>query len=168
MSDKNSLRNFHHPKKNLAPPGDGSKLRNSFFLMAVSKKLSGRPEMKEGKRVRKIDARFTQDEYDMVLAMEREFGIRKTDLVRMRLLQDAHKIVVNGAELILELDRIGAELGRSGNNINQLARHANSLKLSGSLSPQVVTNFNRLLEGYIANQRLLEISLRKIIRLMGK
>jgi hypothetical protein len=136
--------------------------------MVVSKKLSGRPEMKEGKRIRKIDARFTQEEYDRVLAMEKEFGISKTELVRVRLLYDADKIVVNSAELMQELDRIGAELGRSGNNINQLAKHANTLRLTGSLHPQVIADFNGLMEGYIANQRLLETSLRHLIRLMGK
>ncbi|WPV02996.1 plasmid mobilization relaxosome protein MobC [Mucilaginibacter sp. cycad4] len=59
-------------------------------------------------------------------------------------------------------------MGRIGNNINQLARHANVLKLQGTLHPTVVKHFETLLDDYIKIQRQLEISLRKIIRLMGK
>lgn len=100
--------------------------------------------------------------------METEFGISKTELLRMRVLNDAHKIVINGAELLKVLDKAGAELGRSGNNINQLAKHANTLKLTGTVTPQVIAHFNQLMEDYIQIQRALEVSLRKIIRLMGK
>jgi hypothetical protein len=159
---------FLSDKKNLAPPGDLSKLRNSFFFMADLKKLQGRPKLKIGKRVRKLDVRFTEEEYKLILAMETEFGISKTELLRMRVLNDAQKIVVNGSELLKGLDHAGAELGRSGNNINQLAKRANTLKLTGTVPPQVIVHFNLLMEEYIRNQRALEISLRKIIRLMGK
>ena len=136
--------------------------------MADQKKLPGRPKLKNGKRVKKLDVRFTQEEYDLILTMENEFGISRTELLRMRVLNDANKIVVNGAELIKQLDKAGAELGRSGNNINQLAKHANTLKLKGDVHPQIVGSFNRLMEEYITIQRSLETSLRKIIRLMGK
>jgi hypothetical protein len=59
-------------------------------------------------------------------------------------------------------------MGRSGNNINQLARHANTLHLKGSLQPQVAVQFNDLLNQYINIQQALETALRKIIRQMGK
>ena len=136
--------------------------------MAEFKKLKGRPELKDGKRVKKLDVRFTQEEYNMILALERELGIGKTELVRMRVLNDAGKVVLNSGELIRSLDRIGAEMGRVGNNINQLAKHANAMRLAGSLPPQVVVQFNALLNDYIFIQRSLETSLRKIIRMMGK
>lgn len=136
--------------------------------MADQKKLLGRPKLKNGKRVKKLDVRFTQEEYDLIAAMENEFGISKTELLRMRVLNDAGRIIINGAELLKLLDKEGAELGRSRNNINQLARHANTLKLKGAVSQQVVISFNQLMEEYISIQRSLETSLRKIIRLMGK
>ena len=168
LSDKNSLRNFHLSKKNLALRGQWSKLRNSFFFMADPKKLQGRPKLKDGKRVKKLDVRFTQEEYDLITAMETEFGISKTELLRMRVLNDAGRLIVNGAELIRGLNSVGAELGRSGNNINQLAKHANTQRLTGQVTPQVTARFNHLMEEYIVVQRSLETSLRKIIRLMGK
>ncbi|SDP46488.1 mobilisation protein (MobC) [Mucilaginibacter sp. OK268] len=136
--------------------------------MAEFKKLNGRPKLKDGKRVKKLDTRFTQEEYNMLLALEKELGISKTELVRMRVLNDADKVVLNSADLISTLDKIGAEMGRAGNNINQLAKHANTMKLAGALPLQVAVQFNALLIDYISIQRLLETSLRKIIQMMGK
>jgi mobilization protein NikA len=136
--------------------------------MAEFKKLSGRPQLKGGKRSKKIDVRFTEDEYEDVVALEVELGISKTELVRMRVLQDAGKIVINSKELLKHLDSIGAEMGRVGNNINQLAKHANTMRLQGALPPSVATKFNDLLEAYIRVQQSLETALRKIIRAMGR
>lgn len=136
--------------------------------MGDFKKLNGRPKLKEGKRCKKIDARFTEAEYYLVIAMETELGISKTELVRMRLLNNAGNIVINSRELLKHLDNIGAEMGRSGNNINQLAKHANIMKLQGALSPSVAAKFNELLDAHIKIYQALEVSLRKIIRAMGK
>jgi hypothetical protein len=161
------LRNFHPSKKNLALRGI-VKTSQLVFLMAELEKQAGRPKMTSGKRTRKVDTRFTEEEYKSILAMEKEFGISKTDLVRIRLLDNAGKIVVNAKELISLLDAAGAELGRSGNNINQLAKHANTMRLKGSVPPAVAGQFNLLLEQYIENQRLLESALRKIILMLGR
>jgi len=135
--------------------------------MTFKRKTMGRPAKTENKRIKKIDARFTEDEYHIILEMERTLGTRKTDLVRNRLLQDAHLTVVNAKELIALLDGVGTELGRCGNNINQLAKYANTLNKYGRLSPVVIECFNLLFESYIGNQKALEIALRKIIRLLG-
>jgi hypothetical protein len=123
--------------------------------------------MKNGeKRTKKIDARFTEDEYKLVVEMEQTLGIRKTDLVRNGLLKNGRAVIINAKELIGHLDKAGAELGRSGNNINQLARYANMLVKREVLSPVVAERFNILLEQYLANQKDLETALRKIIRMM--
>ena len=135
--------------------------------MTFSRKVNGRPLKTEGKRTKKIDARFTEDEFKVVLELEKTLGISKTDLVRTRLLQDARLTVINAKELIALLDSIGTELGRCGNNINQLAKYANVLNKYGKLSPVVMERFNLLFEDYTENQKKLEISLRKIIRALG-
>ena len=136
--------------------------------MTASRKLKGRPILTEGKRTKKIDTRFTEDEYKTVLALEKALGIRKTDIVRNRVLQNAPGILVNAKEVIELLNTIGTELGRSGNNINQLARYANTLRKRNILSPVVIERFNMLFESYIRNQKELETVLRKIIRVMGR
>jgi len=144
-----------------------SKTRNSFSLMKEHTLKKGRPEKTEGKRTRKIDTRFTEEEFKAVLELEKTLGVRRTDLVRTRLLQDARLTIINAKELIGLLDGIGTELGRCGNNINQLAKYANILNKYGRLSPVVVERFNLLFEVYIENQKALEAALRNIIRALG-
>jgi hypothetical protein len=131
------------------------------------KKLNGRPKLKEGKRTKFINVRFTEDEYREVAQLEKELGISKTELIRMRVLSNAKNTVINARELIRNMDGVGAEMGRIGNNLNQLAKHANTLKLNGQLSPQTIQNFNDLFKEYILIQQSLEAALRKIIRAMG-
>ena len=135
--------------------------------MGNQKRLTGRPQLIEGKRSKRIIARFTELEYREVTELEQQLGVSKTDLIRMRVLSDAKKTVINSRELIHHLDKVGAELGRIGNNINQLAKHANVLRLKGGLNPAIISDFNELFEDYIKIQKMLEISFRKIIRAMG-
>lgn len=135
--------------------------------MGDLKKLNGRPKLKDGKRTKFINVRFTEDEYKTVGELEKELGVSKTELIRMRILTNSNQTVINAKELIKNLDDIGAELGRVGNNINQLARHANTLKLQNALNTQVAEKFNQLFEDYIQVQQLLETALRKILRSMG-
>lgn len=132
------------------------------------KNKGGRPRLASGKRSIKIVSRFTDDEYKQILALEQELGINRSQIIRTRVLHNAEMIVVNSKELIKHLDSIGAEMGRAGNNINQLARHANVIKLKGDLPPAIAEKFNNLLEGYVGMQGVLEMSLRKIIRMMAK
>jgi hypothetical protein len=153
--------------KSLLPFQGGFKKLATRFSMDDLKKLSGRPKLKEGKRTKFINVRFTEDEYKTVSDLEKELAISKTELIRMRILSDAKRTVINSKELIRNLDVIGAEMGRVGNNINQLAKHANTLKLQGALSPLVAEKFNQLFEDYIQVQQMLEVALRKIIRSMG-
>ncbi|RKR80600.1 mobilization protein MobC [Mucilaginibacter gracilis] len=131
-------------------------------------KLRGRPQKDSGKRAKKIDTRFTEEEYQLILDLEKELGISKTDLIRLRVLENARNVVVNAAALIGSLDIIGAELGRSGNNINQLARYANTLKKRGILSAVVIERFNLLFETYNRQHKEIIIVLRQVIRQMGK
>lgn len=135
--------------------------------MAELKKLTGRPKLKEGKRTKFINVRFTVDEYSEVTELEKELGISKTELIRVRILSDAKKTVINARTLIKYLDSVGAEMGRIGNNINQLAKHANTLNLQGATDPVIIEQFNQLFKEYIHSQQQLEVSLRKIIRAMG-
>jgi hypothetical protein len=119
---------------------------------------------KEHLRVKKIDARFTPDEYKIIEGLAAGLGLSKTDLVRRRLLENGPQIIVDAKAMLTELNRIGSELGRSGNNINQLARHANILKKKNSLPPGVIERFNTLFAGYLEQLRMLEVALRKILR----
>ncbi|ATP56239.1 plasmid mobilization relaxosome protein MobC [Pedobacter ginsengisoli] len=131
------------------------------------KLLKGRPSMKVGKRTRKIDVRFTEEEFALILEMEKILGLKRTDLIRTRVLQSS-KVIINAREFIVQLDQLGTELGRIGNNINQLARYANTLNKRSLLSPQIIERYNVLLAEFIKIEHQLEITLRKVIRSMTK
>ena len=129
-------------------------------------KKVGRPEMTSGKRTKIIKARLTEDEFKQVLTIEKALGVTRMDLIRTRVLYNSSKVLVNARELLKQLDAIGAEMGRAGNNINQLARHANVLNNQGLLTESVSREFNEVFRSYIANQQEMEKTIRHIIRLM--
>lgn len=141
---------------------------NVSFMEAKNHRSRGRPEMSEGKKSRKVDLRLTENEYESLLALEKSLGISKTEIIRLRVLKENSVLLLNAKELIVRLDALGSELGRSGNNINQLARYANVMNKRGSLSGQVAERFNVLLAGYIKSQLSLEVTMRKIIRMMSR
>nr|WP_068890412.1 plasmid mobilization relaxosome protein MobC [Pedobacter panaciterrae] len=130
------------------------------------KHLAGRPVMNSGQRIKKIDTRFTVEEFNMILDLEKTLGIRRTDLIRIRVLENSMGLVVNAKEVISRLDVLGADLGRIGNNMNQLAKYANTLNKRGVLSPQIIERYNMLLEDYLRIQKRLDAALRKVIRSM--
>lgn len=131
-------------------------------------RTKGRPQKTADKKTKKIDARFTEDEYSIICEMEKTLGLTKTELIRHRLLNDAGLLMVNAKELIVLLDKVGAEMGRCGNNINQLAKYANILRKRGIPSPVVIERFNILFTQYLKNQQALDASLRRVFRMTGE
>lgn len=132
--------------------------------MGEGKKRTGRPAASGEKRTRFVNVRFTDTEVQSLARLEQELGLSRTDYIRHRALEKIDVIMVNSRELMVLLDRIGTELGHSGNNINQLARHANTLKLKGQLDQNVVEIFNHLFVKYLQQQQDIERTLRKFLR----
>lgn len=122
--------------------------------------------MLTGKRIRLIKAKLTDEEFSKLLEIQKASGMNRMELIRRRVLGGGAVVAVNTVELLTALDTIGAELGRAGNNINQLARHANVLNRQGRLAPEVVSEFNRMFTDYIRTQRKLEKNFRQLLRAM--
>jgi phosphoenolpyruvate carboxylase len=123
----------------------------------------GRPPFEETRKKR-IECRFTEKEYQLIEEMEHVFSLSKANLIRSRVLESAEPLILNGLEFAKELRTIGTELGRAGNNINQLAKHANTLEKCGLLNESVVARFNVLIESYNVVQTDLIKTLRKVTR----
>ena len=136
--------------------------------MTTDLKKGGRPPLKEGKRTFKIDVRFNETEHQSVVELQKTLGISKTQLIRMRLLENNNAVVLNARQAMEGLDKVGAELGRSGNNINQLAKHANQLRKRNLVTPDILEHFNILFEEHLAIRKELETALRVMIRLLRK
>jgi uncharacterized phage infection (PIP) family protein YhgE len=107
--------------------------------------------------------RFTEQENAELLDLVAKLGTTVSDFLRSKALGIKNK-VINGANLIASLDKIGGDLGRAGNNINQLAKHANTLNKMGKVDESVMNRFNNLFEKYIIEKREIGVALRKFIR----
>ncbi|CDS94172.1 conserved hypothetical protein [Sphingobacterium sp. PM2-P1-29] len=114
----------------------------------------------------RFELRLSQLEREHFIALEKALGMNRSEIVRLRVLSQSSKVLVNAREVLGMLDLLGTELGRSGNNINQLARHANILNKQGRLTPADLGTLAILLSDYIEKQRLIEKELRSLMRLI--
>lgn len=117
-------------------------------------------------RTERFELRLTAQEKADFLGLEKKLGVSRSDIVRQRVLEKGIPKVIDAARMLDQLDAIGAELGRAGNNINQLARHANSFSKRGLLGPDIAHELNLRLMGYIDIQRKLERQIRSLLRKM--
>ena len=117
-------------------------------------------------RIRIIKARLTEEEFKQLLDMEKQLNLSRTEIIRSRVLYNSNTVLVNANDLLQVLTQVGTELGRAGNNINQLARHANVLNKQGLISELVIRDFNELFGNYIKSQQEIEKVFRQLIRLM--
>ncbi|MCX2429672.1 plasmid mobilization protein [Pedobacter sp. GR22-10] len=130
-------------------------------------RYKGRPPLVSGKRVKKIDVRFTHEEFELILQMEQSSGMKKADLIRRKLLREGERLLVDSKAVMNSIDGIGLELSKAGNNVNQLARYANILNKDGLLSAVVVDRFLLELRKYNKIKMELERLMRKLIRLLS-
>jgi len=75
----------------------------------MGRNKGGRPPLDEGKRVFKIDVRFTEAEYRQIGEMEQALGLKKTELVRKRVLGESLATVVNAKALLSALFSLNSD-----------------------------------------------------------
>ncbi|WP_324759076.1 plasmid mobilization relaxosome protein MobC [Sphingobacterium thalpophilum] len=132
----------------------------------MKKSKRNRKPVPSEQRNRRFELRLSEAERTQFLELEKALGLSRADIVRIRVLQHSKKMLVNTTEIMKLLDGIGTEIGRSGNNINQLAKHANTLGQQGMLHSTLIRDLAPLLTEYISLQRKLEQSIRQLIRLI--
>ena len=147
-----------HLQKHLAPLGS-NKPRNSVYLSigSIIIDIMAKREEKE-KREKRFELRLTQAEYDELLALEQTLQMDKSDIIRRRTFNNADAILITGRDFRLATDKIGAELGKIGSNVNQFARYANSLYNSNKVDPHVLGQFRNALQQYkIEQEKLISV-----------
>ena len=72
--------------------------------------------------------------------------------------------IINNVELIKRLDVIGQEIGRIGNNINQLAKYTNIQIKSGKVNTAVIIDFMEVMDKYMQERRALAKAYRAMVR----
>lgn len=119
-------------------------------------------------RTRRFEVRLTETEFSKLQSMESESGVSRTDIIRQHVFRYTAAPVSDRKEILRQLDVIGATIGRIGNNINQLARHANELRLTGKPPTPTIESFLPLFDAYIKSQRETEKLLRQLLRSLGR
>ncbi len=89
-------------------------------------------------------------ESKILLEQQNVLGYKNlSQYLRYKLLKDKKRMIyVNPVELIKQMDLYGVEMGRIGNNINQMSRHANQLSKEDELDVNVIEDFTRAIEEY--------------------
>ncbi|WP_443938821.1 plasmid mobilization protein [Pedobacter sp. MW01-1-1] len=136
--------------------------------MEKRKKQVGRPHIIKGKRSRKIDVRFSDEEFTFVQQLEKLLGLTKADIIRKKVLEVNPQLIFDARALLASLDQVGLELSRSGNNINQLARYANVLNRRRILSAVIINRYLLELEKHSSLMKSIETDIRKILRMVSK
>lgn len=80
---------------------------------------------KELSRSHHITLRLTDMEYELVMNRAKEAGISRSDYIRKQLLESAFVIKYEIVADIPELQKLTAEFGKIGNNLNQIAKYFN-------------------------------------------
>ena len=70
-------------------------------------------------------------------------------------------------ELLSKLDTLGTEIGRTGNNVNQIAKKAHLMVKEGILSKQLILEFNEVMAAYNENSKELARAYRKLLQNMS-
>lgn len=131
------------------------------------KHRGGRPKLPNNeKQATQINIRCSIEQYEKIKKTAKDSGLSVTDYLLKRALNN--KIVYNYNALIDELNAVGTEFSRAGNNINQLAKHANSLSKIGKLDKSLIDRLDLVLLDYTKKYDDIRVLLRGIRRELTK
>lgn len=131
----------------------------------MSRNKGGRPE-KETKKSERVEVRLTVNELQKLIDIEKETGTNRSILFILRVIENRDFLITK--DVIQELSKTGAEMGRVGNNINQLARHANTVFKTGPVPQQVIQDFEQLLANHIEIESKIYAIFKNMYRTMKK
>jgi len=131
----------------------------------MARNIGGRPKMLTGKRDRRIEIRLTEQELIILQRLENETHISRSYLFIKRILYQQDFFVTT--DVLKELASVGREIGRIGVNINQMAKHCNTLIKSQSLNPKIAEEFNKLMGEFLVEEKELNKLFRQMYRTMA-
>ena len=132
----------------------------------MSRNTGGRPKKLNGQKCKRIEIRLSDQELLILQGLEKETKISRSRLFVNRILNQQDFFVT--ADLIHVLASLGGEVGRIGNNINQLAKHCNTVVKHHQLPSGVVNEFNELMTIHLKNEQEMYKIFRQIYRVMKK
>lgn len=130
-------------------------------------KKNGRPELLEDEKSSQIvKFRCTKKEKETLITLSKEYNISLSEYLLKKGFDE--KLIPRRIELISKLSEINLEISRAGNNINQLAKHANRVKKEEGLEAEIFMNFTLLLNEYVKKIDGLNITIKSIYRELAK
>ena len=114
-------------------------------------------------RIRRIEIRLTQKEYDQLEKMVASFGRSVSGYIRAKLFR-GECATINAVEFLRLYKMQLYEMQKTGNNINQLAHYANICIKNGKLSETVIQEMNQRLGELTGIEIKLEDAMRRLSR----
>jgi hypothetical protein len=130
----------------------------------------GRRQLHQDQKRRiKLQMHVTKMEYEKLKDQFRSTGIRYlSDYLRLLILDKRRAgQITNKKELIRQLDGLGTQISKTGNNINQIAKYANIQVKSDKVDRNTLINFNQEMAQYLTLQQELTKAYRALIRSKG-
>ncbi len=114
------------------------------------KTIGGRKKLPEHLKRKQFDLYLNDVELKVLKDQQEILGYKNLrSYMRFKLLKDKKRMIyVNPVELIKQMDIYGVEMGRIGNNINQMSRHANQFSKEDELDVNVIEGFTKAIEEY--------------------
>jgi len=114
------------------------------------KEIGGRKKLPEHLKRKQFDIYLNDVELKILKDQQEMLGYKELrSYMRFKLLKDKKRMIyVNPVELIKQMDIYGIEMGRIGNNINQMSRHANLLSNENEIDVDVIEDFTKVIKEY--------------------
>lgn len=133
----------------------------------MKRKKGGRPLLPEDQKMtEKITLRCTKKDKEMLKEIAVICNLTLSEYLTKKGLDE--RIVENRIKIITSLNTVILELARGGNNINQLAKHANRHKNIDGLDEKMMFSYNLLLDEYLNNMASLKTIFKGIYRELAK
>lgn len=136
-------------------------------IKKMKRKKGGRPLLAEDQKMtEKITLRCTKKDKEMLKEIAVICNLTLSEYLTKKGLDE--RIVENRIKILESLNTVQLELARGGNNINQLAKHANQIKKIDGLDEKMMFSYNLLLSSYVKNMYSLRTIFKGIYRELAK
>lgn len=136
-------------------------------IKKMKRKKGGRPLLPEDQKMtERITLRCTKKDKEMLKKIAIICNLSLSEYLTKKGLDE--RIVENRIKIIDSLNTVQLELARGGNNINQLAKHANQIKKIDGLDEKMMFRYNLLLNSYVKNMYSLRTIFKGIYRELAK
>jgi hypothetical protein len=136
---------------------------NSFVYFKMMKQQNLTKQETHPRKNKIFQMRLTEDEFTLLQQVESELSISCSEYIRKRIFSNTKTVLINAKSLLAELNAAGSALGDTRNYFYHLLNQKESPKTIRMDTAEFGSQFRQ----YIYVQQQLEVSMRKIIRLLG-